>query len=79
MRKYFHKIDLWANLWGMDLANNRCRRARFTVCDAILANVVLGFIRKQVGQVMRNKRVSSDLPWSLLQFLPPGSYLGFLL
>lgn len=30
---------------------------------------------KQVKQVMRNKLVSNTPPWSLHQFLPPGSYL----
>jgi hypothetical protein len=37
--------------------------------------VVLGPVRKQGEQIMRNKPVSSTLPWPLHQLLPPGSCL----
>jgi hypothetical protein len=44
-----------------------------TVGRAIPGLVVFGSIRKQAEQAMRSKPVSSTLPWSLHQLLPPGS------
>lgn len=40
--------------------------------------VVLGCIRKQTEQAMKQKPVSNIPPWSLLQFLRPGSTHEFL-
>jgi len=40
--------------------------------------MVLGSIRKQAEQAMRNRPVSSTPPWPLLQFLPPDSCLELL-
>jgi hypothetical protein len=39
--------------------------------------MLLDCIRKHSEQGMGNKLVKGTLPWSLPQFLPPGSCLGF--
>ena len=40
--------------------------------------VVLEYIRKQAGQAVGNKLVSSTASWSLCQLLPLGSCSNFL-
>ena len=47
------------------------------VGSAILGQVDLGCIRKWAEQTMGIIPLSSTPPWLLLQFLAPGSCLGF--
>ena len=46
------------------------------VSSAIPGLVILGTIRKQSEQAMKNKPVSSTNPWHLYQLLPPDSCIA---
>jgi hypothetical protein len=53
-----------------------CWSTEANVGGAILGLVVLGCLRKQTQEAMRNKTVSRTSPWTLLQFLPTGFCLS---
>ena len=59
------RSGLWASLYGIFLISDWWGRAQPIVGGAIPGQVVLGSIRKQAEQAMRNKPLSSTPPWPL--------------
>ena len=85
-----HKLVIWeelsigkmppqykavGKLVGHFLRGDWCERAYSFV--GTIPEMVLGALRKQAEQTMRNKPVSSPCPWPLHQLLSPGSCPDF--
>jgi hypothetical protein len=59
--KCLHKIRLYISLQGILLISDG-----WGIVGGVTPGLVLGSIRKQAEQAIRNKPVSSSLPWLLL-------------
>ena len=72
LKKCLHQIGPWASLWYIYLLGDGCERAELTVVCATPGLVILGAVREQAEQVMRNKPISIAPPWLLHQLPPSG-------
>lgn len=59
--------------WNISLIDNGCGRAHFTKCESTPGLAVLGALRKQAEESLRNNAVSSFPPGPLSQPLLPCS------
>lgn len=66
-----------ANAFGGLFTIDWCGKSQSTVGSTLPEQGVLGCIRKTTEEAMGSRLGSSVSWWSLFQFLPPGSFLGF--
>jgi hypothetical protein len=64
------RLDCRQPCGGNFLVDDRYEKVQSTVGAVIHGQVILRCIRKETGQFMRSKPVSSIPSWSLFQFLP---------